>query len=52
MNLKNAVNEFLHIRCDGLRHNSKIAKQERETGLLQGTSIKPNQIPYNMQMDR
>lgn len=51
MNLKNAVNEFLHSRCDGLRQNSKIAKQERETGLLQGTSIKPNQIPYNMQMD-
>ena len=47
MNLKNAVNEFLHNRCAGLRHDAKIAKQEAETGTLQGTSIKANQIPYN-----
>ncbi len=51
MNLKNAVNEFLHSRCVGLRHSDKIAKQEAETGVLMGTSIEPNQIPYNMQMD-
>ena len=51
MNLKSAVNEFLHNRCVGLRHDAKIAKQESETGALQGTSIMTNQIPYNMQMD-
>jgi len=51
MNLNNAVYEFLHNRCIGLRHDDAIAKRESETGIFQGTSIKPNQIPYNTQAD-
>ena len=34
-----------------LRFNAAIEKKEEETGEYQGSSIKPNQIPYNMQMD-
>ena len=51
MNLNSAVYEFLHNRCIGLRHDDAIAKKEAETGVLQGTSIEPNQIPYNTQAD-
>jgi len=51
MDLKTAAYEFLHTRCVNLRHDDKIAAEEAKTGELQGTSIRPNQIPYNMQMD-
>ena len=49
--LKSAALRFLHERCEELRFNAAIEKKEEETGEYQGSSIKPNQIPYNMQMD-
>ena len=51
MDLKSAVLRFLEKRCVNLRHNARIEKKEQETGIYQGTSVRPNQIPYNMQMD-
>ena len=51
MDLKSAVLRFLEKRCVNLRHDPKIEKEEEKTGVYQGTSIRPNQIPYNMQMD-
>ena len=49
--LKSAALRFLHTRCEELKFNAEIEKKEAKTGELQGTSLKPNQIPYNMQMD-
>ncbi len=49
--LKSAALRFLHERCEELKFDADIEKKENETGKLQGTSLKPNQIPYNMQMD-
>ena len=49
--LKSAALRFLHERCEELKFNAVIEKKEDETGEYQGSSIKPNQIPYNMQMD-
>ena len=49
--LKSAALRFLHERCEELKFDAAVEKIENETGTLKGTSIKPNQIPYNMQMD-
>ena len=49
--LKSAALRFLHERCEGLRFSPEKAKQEEQTGTYLGTSYRPNQIPYNMQMD-
>ena len=49
--LKSAALRFLHNRCEELHFDAEIAKREQETGQYLGKSIKPNQIPYNMQMD-
>ena len=49
--LKSAALRFLHERCEELKFDAAVEKKENETGKLQGTSIKPNQIPFNMQMD-
>ena len=49
--LKSAALRFLHKRCEELKFDMSVEKKEAETGELQGTSLKPNQIPYNMQMD-
>lgn len=49
--LKSAALRFLHERCEELKFNAAVEKKEEETGEYQGSSIKPNQIPYNMQMD-
>ena len=49
--LKSAALRFLHERCEELKFDADVEKKEIETGKLQGTSLKPNQIPYNMQMD-
>ena len=49
--LKSAALRFLHERCEELKFDADVEKKENETGKLQGTSLKPNQIPYNMQMD-
>ena len=49
--LKSAALRFLEKRCVGLRFDPAREKEEQETGRYLGTSIAPNQIPYNMQMD-
>ena len=48
--LKSAALRFLDKRCEGLRFRPEKEEQEKE-GLLLGTSLKPGQIPFNMQMD-
>ena len=48
--LKSAALRFLEKRCVGLRFNPK-KDEEEQNGQYQGTSLAPNQIPYNMQMD-
>ena len=49
--LKSATLRFIHESCEDLRFDARIAEEEAQTGVLRGTSIAPNQIPYNMQMD-
>ena len=49
--LKSAALRFLHERCEELKFDASVEKEETETRKYQGTSLKPNQIPYNMQMD-
>ena len=49
--LKSAALRFLHDRCEGLRFSEEKEREEAATGRYLGTSIRPNQIPYNMQMD-
>jgi hypothetical protein len=50
MDMKSAVLRFLDRRCTDLRHDPDIEKTEKTKG-YQGSSLRPNQIPYNMQMD-
>ncbi len=49
--LKSAALRFIHERCENLRFDREIEALESETGCYRGTSIAPNQIPYNMEMD-
>ena len=49
--LKSAALRFLHNRCEELKFDPSVTKKEEKTGKLQGTSLKANQIPYDMQMD-
>lgn len=49
--LKSAALRFLHERCEGLRFSPETEAEERRSKRYLGTSIRPNQIPYNMQMD-
>ncbi|MBO4368088.1 MAG: hypothetical protein J5859_05190 [Clostridia bacterium] len=49
--MKSAALRFIHDRCEDLRFDRQIEAQEARTGVLQGSSIAPNQIPYNMQKD-
>ena len=51
MDLKSAALRFVHERCEELKFDPEITKTEEETGVYQGTSIRANQVPYNMQMD-
>ena len=51
MDLKSAVLRFLEVRCINLRHNPRIEKREKDEGVYHGASLRPHQIPYNMQMD-
>ena len=48
--LKAAALRFLTDRCEDLRFDDAKAKAEKPDAYL-GTSLKPEQIPYNMQMD-
>ena len=50
MDLKSAVMRFLDKRCVDLRHDPKAEEREKD-GHYEGSSIRPNQIPDNMQMD-
>ena len=49
--LKSASLRFLHNRCEELRFDSAKEADENATGVYLGQSLKPGQIPYNMQMD-
>ncbi len=49
--LKRAALRFIHNRCEGLKFSRDMEAEEDKTGVYLGTSLKPNQIPYNMQMD-
>ncbi len=49
--MKSAALRFLETRCVGLRFDPEKEKEEQKTGLYLGSSIGPNQIPWNMQMD-
>lgn len=49
--LKSCALRFIHERCEGLNFNPDIEAEEDKTGVYQGTSFLPGQIPYNMQMD-
>lgn len=49
--LKGLALRFLHTRCEDLKFDPEREEEEEKTGLLQGDSFLPGQIPYNMQMD-
>lgn len=49
--LKAMALRFLHTGCEGLRFDPEIENSERNSGRYRGTSLLPNQIPYNMNMD-
>ena len=49
--LESCVARFIHERCEDLNFNREIEAEEDKTGVYQGTSFLPGQIPYNMQMD-
>ena len=51
MDLKSTALRFLDRRCTGLRHDAGIEKAERKEKRYYGRSLRPGQIPYNMQMD-
>ena len=51
MNLKAAALRFLRERCEDLRFSSRKEAREKESGTFLGTSLRPKQIPYNMEMD-
>lgn len=49
--LKSAALRFLHESCENLLFDRQIEEEEEQSGIYRGTSLAPNQIPYNMQMD-
>ena len=49
--LKSASLRFIHDRCEELRFNAAVTRKEAQSGRLAGTSLKAEQIPYDMQMD-
>lgn len=51
LDLKAAAVNFIHEHCTDLRFDPRKTDIEKSEGKLLGTSISPNQIPYNMQMD-
>ena len=48
---KSAALRFLRTRCEGLRFDAGKAAEEARSGRYLGRSLKPGQIPYNMEMD-
>ena len=51
MDLKSAALRFIHERCEGLLFDVEIEANEEKSGNYMGASLKPNQIPYNMERD-
>ena len=49
--LKSAALRFVHNRCEALRFSKEKEEEEKAEGRYLGKSLKPGQIPYNMQMD-
>ena len=49
--MKAAALRFLHERCEGLLFDDEITREEEAGGIFAGDSLKPGQIPYNMEMD-
>ncbi|MBQ6520127.1 MAG: hypothetical protein IJI14_15545 [Anaerolineaceae bacterium] len=49
--LKSAALRFLHNSCEGLRFDPKMEEQEKHEKKYLGKSLKPGQIPFNMEMD-
>ena len=49
--LKSAALRFIHNQCEKLNFDEKIAENEKNNRVLQGTGTDSGQIPYNMQMD-
>ena len=49
--LKSASLRFIRTRCEGLRFDSAKEEEEEKTGKYLGTSLKKNQIPFNMERD-
>ena len=48
--LKSAALRFIHNQCEKLNFDEKIAENEKNNRVLQGTGTDSGQIPYNMQM--
>ena len=51
MDLKSTALRFLEKRCTDLRFDSRKEEEEETRHIYLGSSLEPNQIPYNMQMD-
>ena len=49
--LRSAALRFIHERCECLCFDKRTEALEERTGRYFGTSLAPEQIPYNMQMD-
>ncbi|HPW53026.1 MAG TPA: hypothetical protein PK631_01495 [Erysipelotrichaceae bacterium] len=49
--LKSLALRFIHERCEELCFDTAKSTAEKANGRFYGTSLLPNQIPYNMQMD-
>lgn len=49
--LEGAALCFIRDDCEGLRFDSKRMAEKEEGITKTGTSLKENQIPFNMQMD-
>ncbi len=49
--LKALALRFLHERCEGLAFDPDQEASQKEHGKYLGTSLLPNQISYNLQMD-
>lgn len=50
-NLKSSALRFIHNRCEELRFDEAMEAEENEKGVYLGQSLKPGQIPCNMQKD-
>jgi hypothetical protein len=49
--LKSAALRFIRTRCEGLHFDPLKEAEEKKTGKYLGTSLKKNQIPFNMERD-